>query len=567
MERTIVIQSGFGETGLAVLEGDKLVEFHTEKLYQEKMLGNIYLGRVANILPGMQAAFIDIGLSKNALLHSEDIILEKEGISLGGRGRKPSIFDVLKEGQQILVQITKEGSGTKGPRVTTRISLPGRFIVLMPNHDHVFISRRIVEDQERARVKEMAMGYKKPGNGVIIRTVAQEAKPEELEMDFQAMEQLWVRIQKKREKAVAPALLHQDLDLVPALLRDLLSTEVDQILVNTISLKELVSNVVEALAPHLKKRVVFQEGNLFDLFKVPIQLNQAFQKRIWLKCGGYLVVDAAEALTAIDVNTGRYVGSTNLADTAFKVNLEAATEIARQLRLRSVGGMIVVDFIPMPNDEHWEAVLTELENQVKKDPIKTQVLGVTRLGLVEISRKKTRKSLAALWMRSCPYCQGRGKLIGLQAMVGQIREQLFAIATRVPASTILVTLNSQVAILVVAGTLAMLEQQTGKKIIILGRDSTHREAVEWEPLLSPDGLVEKYLPLEKGQIVNWQLKPVKSADFVGLVGDLAGYQIEIPLKREELKELKDKENHYFEIKGISFGNVAARILPEDSLQK
>lgn len=567
MERIIVIQSGFGETGLAVLEGDKLVEFHTEKLYQEKMLGNIYLGKVANILPGMQAAFVDIGLGKNALLHSEDIVLEQLGISLGGKGRKPALQDVLKEGQEILVQITKEGSGTKGPRVTTRISLPGRFVVLMPNHDHIFISRRIVDEEERTRVKEMAMQYKKPDNGVIIRTVAQEAKPEELEADFNSMEELWARIQKKRKTVKAPTLLHQDLDLVPALLRDLLSTEVDRILVNNLQLKELVANVVEALAPHLKKRVVLQEGNLFDLFKVPIQLNQAFQKRVWLKCGGYLVIDTTEALTAIDINTGRFVGSTNLADTAFKVNMEAATEIARQLRLRSMGGMIVVDFIPMLNDEQWEAVLSELENQVRRDPIKTQVLGVTRLGLVEISRKKTRKSLAGLWMRSCPYCQGRGKLIGLQAMVGQVKEQLFAVTARVSAPTVLVNLNSQVAILVIAGTLAMLEQQTGKKIIISGRDSTHREAVEWEPLYTTDGLAEKYLPLEKGQIINWQLQPVNNDDFTGLVGDLAGYQIEIPLKKEELKELKGKENYYFEVRSVSFGNVLARLLPEDSSSK
>jgi len=567
LERTIIIQSGFGETGLAVLEGDKLMEFHTEKLYQEKMLGNIYLGKIANILPGMQAAFVDIGLGKNALLHSEDIILEKEGISLGGKGRKPALLDVLKEGQEILVQITKEGSGAKGPRVTTRISLPGRFIVLMPNHDHVFISRRIVDEEERTRVREMALKYKKPGNGVIVRTVAKEANPEELEVDFLAMEELWVKIQAKKTNTTAPALLHHDLDLVPALLRDLLSTEVDRILVNTIPLKELVSSVVEALAPHLKKRVVYQQGNLFDLYKVPTQLNLAFQKRTWLKCGGYLVIDATEALTAIDVNTGRYVGSKNLGETAFKVNMEAATEIARQLRLRSVGGMVVIDFIPMPNDEQWEAVLTELELQVKKDPTKTQVLGLTRLGLVEISRKKTRKSLTGLWMRSCPYCQGRGKLMSLQGMVGQIREQLYAIATRVPAPALLVTLNSQVAILVIAGTLAMLEQQTGKKIIISGRDCIHRETVEWEPLYSLEGLGERSLPLEKGQIVNWRLQAVNGPDFTGLVGDLAGYQIKIPLKEAELAKQKDKQDFYFEIVAISFGDVEGRLLPEDNIEK
>lgn len=555
----IVIQSGFGETSVAVLENNKLIEFHTERLYREKLAGNIYLGIVENVLPGMQAAFVDIGLNRNALLHSDDIILAKDDQFFTLKTRKPVIADIVKKGQEILVQVAKEGTGTKGPRVTTRISLPGRFIVLMPSHDHLFISRRIHGEEERSRVKEMALEYKKPGIGAIVRTAAQEASPEDFQADFSSLEALWASINDKRKGAQAPRLLHRDLELVPGLLRDLLSTEVERILVNSPETKEEVMEIIGLLTPDLEKRVTLKEGDLFELFKIPSQLEQALNRRVWLNCGGYLVIDSTEALTAIDVNTGRFTGSTNLGDTALKVNLEAATEIGRQLRLRNIAGMIIVDFIDMPNEDYWELVLAELKNQTKKDRIKTQILGLTKLGLVEISRKKTRKSLSGLWLRNCPYCKGRAKVLGLQAVVNQVRQKLYSMAKRTAAEGILAKMNSQVAAMLIETTLKELKRETGKEIVILGRKEYHRETMELEALYSYDDIDKKLVPLTEGQIIRWMTAEKPSPMFTEMTAQLEGYNLEIQMA--DSLDWTAEQGIYLELIKVHGCNVKAKLLP------
>jgi ribonuclease G len=504
MERIIVIQAGFKNKSLAVLEDNKVVELHWESLYQERLVGNIYLGRVMNVLPGMQAAFVDLGIGRNALLHWDDILLPSQGGFPITKRKRGSIKDILKEGQDLLVEVVKDGTGTKGPRITTRISLPGRYIVLMPGQKHLLLSRRIDGEEERKRIKELAMQYKRPEDGVIVRTAAMEAGPEELEGDFRSLEALWAAIQAKSKEVSSPALLHRDMELLPAALRDLLSTDVDRILVNRQETKEEVKRIVAMLAPHLQERVVYQEGDLFELFKVPAQMDEALRRKVWLDCGGYLIIDAAEALTVIDVNTGRFIGSTSLADTALKVNLDAAAEIGRQLRLRNIGGMVVVDFVDMNEESHWALVLEELEKQAKKDRVKTQILGLTRLGLVEISRKKTNKSLGNLWLSNCPYCKGKGKVLKLHAVVEQARQKLFNMANRVAAPVIAANLNAQVALSLMDDSLRELEARTGKEIIIIGRKNIHREAIELEGIWSRERLEEQILPLEPGQILRWK---------------------------------------------------------------
>jgi ribonuclease G len=529
MERIIVIQDGFKDKALAVLEDNKVVELHWESLYQEKLVGNIYLGRVMNVLPGMQAAFVDLGIGRNALLHWDDILLPTQGGSPITTRKRGSIRDIIKEGQDLLVEVVKDGTGTKGPRITTRISLPGRYIVLMPGQKHLLLSRRIDGEEERKKIKELAMQYKRPEDGVIVRTAAMEAGPEELEADFRSLEALWAGILAKRKEVSSPALLHRDMELLPAVLRDLLSADVDRILVNRQEAKEEVKGIVAEMAPHLQERVVYQEGDLFELFKVPGQMDEALRRKVWLDCGGYLIIDAAEALTVIDVNTGRFIGSTNLADTALKVNLDAAAEIGRQLRLRNIGGMVVVDFVDMSEESHWAMVLEELERQAKKDRVKTQILGLTKLGLVEISRKKTNKSLGNLWLSNCPYCKGKGKVLKLRAVVGQARQKLFNMAERVAAPIIAANLNAQVALLLIDESLKELEARTGKEIIVIGRKSTHREAIELEAMWSTERLEEQILPLETGQIVRWKgLKPAYCHQDQAVI-HFGDYRLAVPL--------------------------------------
>lgn len=497
MERIILIQSGFQEKSLALIEDGKVVELHTEDLYQERLVGGIYLGRVVNVLPGMQAAFVDLGLERNALLHAADIHLP--WLDAG----KPSIRDLVKEGQELLVQVVKDVTGTKGPRITTKISLPGRFLVLMPNQNNVLISRRICDEEARERVKEMAYQIKKDDVGLIVRTVAQEASLSELVADYRELEDLWLSIREKAKQARSPALLHQDAQLLPSLLRDLVSSDVDRILVNSSQLKEEVEHIISAWAPHLKERVMLKEGDLFELFNVPAQLTRALGRKVWLDCGGYLVIDRAEALTVIDVNTGRFTGSTSLAETVLEVNLEAAAEIGRQLRLRNIGGMIIVDFVDMQAEKDWDLVLQELEEQARKDRVKTNILGLTKLGLVEISRKKTNKSLASQWLGNCPYCKGQGQVLKIQRVAGQAREKLFRLAGTITSPLIIAYLNAQVALCLILDSLEELEAQTGKEIIVVGKECFHREFIQLQPA-GRSAAGKKILPLEKGQILRWK---------------------------------------------------------------
>lgn len=497
MERVILIQSGFQETSLAVVEDGKVVELHTDNLYHERLVGSIYLGRVVNVLPGMQAAFVDLGLERNALLHADDIHLP--WLDAG----KPSIRDLVKEGQELLVQVMKDGIGAKGSRITTKISLPGRFLVLMPNQNNLFVSRRIRDEEARERLKEMARQIKKDDEGLIVRTVAQEASLSELMADYRELEDLWLSIREKAKQVRSPALLHQDVQLLPSLLRDLVSSQVDRILVNSPQLKEEVKSIIGVWAPHMEERVILKEADLFELFNVPAQLSRALGRKVWLSCGGYIVIDGAEALTVIDVNTGRFTGRTNLAETVLEVNLEAAAEIGRQLRLRNIGGMIVVDFVDMPEEKDWELVLQELEQQAQKDRVRTQILGLTKLGLVEINRKKTNKSLASQWLSHCPYCKGQGQVLKMQRVAAQAREKLFRMAGTLVSPLIIAYLNAQVASFLIRDSIEELEAQTSKEIIVVGRESFHREFIRLEP--AGQGAVEQMiLPFEEGQILRWK---------------------------------------------------------------
>lgn len=415
MKKEIVADVGKDEVMVGILEDGKLVEFFVERKISGSIAGNIYKGKVANVLPGMQAAFVDIGLEKNAFLYVDDVNLESLG-NLDERSEwnveKPSIQDILKPGQEILVQVVKEPIGSKGARVSTNITLAGRYLVLMPRLDHVGISRRIEKEEERARLKALAEELRPCRMGIIVRTAAENRGEDEIKAEMDYLKNLWEEIQEKGQTSWAPRLIYKDMDLIERIVRDVFTPEVTCFYINTKEAFERVVDVVSAIAPGLEDRVSLYSGekNIFQCFDIAPEIEKALQRKVWLKSGGYIVIDKTEALTAIDVNTGKFTGNKDLEDTVLKTNLEAAKEIARQIRLRDIGGIIIIDFIDMSSQEHRKMVLDALEMELKKDRTRTHILGITSLGLVEMTRKKVRQSLDEILEKVCPYCEGKGKL-------------------------------------------------------------------------------------------------------------------------------------------------------------
>ena len=392
MAKEIAVDAERDQTRAALLEDGNLVEIYIEKNHGLRIAGNIYKGKVANVLPGMQAAFVDIGLDKNAFLYVDDIYIQNEFLENGDtrKIKNNSIKDVLKLGQEIVVQVIKEPIGSKGARVTTNITIPGRYLVLMPTGDYIGISRRIVADEERDRLKSLAEEIKPQGMGLIVRTVAEGRNKEDMVQDLHFLTALWEKIQFKKKTAQAPKLIYKDLNLISRIVRDLFSHEIDTLYINNKSDYDRVLELLDFVAPNLKERVILfnRQQDIFDYFGVEKEIEKALNRKVWLKCGGYIVIDQTEALTSIDVNTGKYVGCLNLEDTVLKTNLEAAKEIARQLRIRDIGGIIIIDFIDMSSQEHQNMVLNTLEEELKKDKTKTHILGLTKLGLIEMTERR-----------------------------------------------------------------------------------------------------------------------------------------------------------------------------------
>lgn len=379
---------------IAIIDESSLYEYYMEKTeHAGQLVGSIYKGRVVNVLPGMQAAFVDIGLPKNAFLYIDDVLhphLERQP------KEKPQIGQLLQPGQELLVQVMKEPLGGKGARVTTHFSLPGRYLVYMPIADYIGVSKKVSTEAERSRMRAVGERIRLPGEGVILRTAAEGESLESLQQDVQFLREHWHEIRQRGETASAPTLVHRDADLVHRLVRDLLTTEIDEIWIDDGSVYRKTRATMKRLAPAMLPRLRLFEpqiggASLFQLNHIHEQLQEASQRRYRLKCGGDLVWDQTEALTVVDVNTGRFVGTSDLEDTVFRTNVEAAEQIARLLRLRDVGGIIIVDFIDMEEEQHREQVMHLLERRVRSDRTKCQVVGWTRLGLLEMTRKKVRE--------------------------------------------------------------------------------------------------------------------------------------------------------------------------------
>ncbi|MBW1705748.1 MAG: Rne/Rng family ribonuclease, partial [Deltaproteobacteria bacterium] len=421
MSNKLIINARSYETRVALVENGIVAELHIERKIGQELMGNIYRGRVVRVLPGMQAAFVDIGIARTAFLFVSDVYNDFssfEQMMLGnqtaiqdsdftaseasqpGQLRDISfqIDDLLHEGQDIMVQVAKEPIGNKGARVTSHISLPGRHLVLMPTVNHIGISRRIEDKEEKERLKQIILEIRPGDLGFIARTVSEGASKEKLKYEMDFLLKLWSDIQEKMEKGAAPVLLCKELSIPLRAVRDLFTREVDRLVIDSIEDYEKIMGFIGTFAPRLKYSVELYEGSepIFDEFGIEMEISRALGNKIWLKSGGYIVIETAEALTPIDVNTGSYVGKRNLEETILKTNLEAAKEIAYQLRFRNIGGLIVIDFIDMEKKTNRERVFLALKQALSKDRAKTNILPMSDLGLIEMTRKRTRANLNSL---------------------------------------------------------------------------------------------------------------------------------------------------------------------------
>ncbi|HJK98112.1 MAG TPA: Rne/Rng family ribonuclease [Polyangiaceae bacterium LLY-WYZ-14_1] len=438
---TLLINTDIGETRVALVEDGILAELYVERRRQRSPVGNIYLGKVTRVLPGMQAAFLDIGLDRAAFLHVEDVIPAEDFEKLADDGseeddavrarkvsRKTPIRDVLKEGQHLVVQVSKGPIGTKGARVTSHISLPGRYVVYMPTLDNVGVSKRIGNDKERKRLRSAIESIKPPSGGVIVRTVAQGLTKKQLKADIGYLVNSWAGAMKRRETTTkAPSLLYEDLDIVLRAARDLFTEDVHEIIVDTREEYDRVHAFLQDFLPERVDDVKPYDGRepLFDEFGIEDEIARGMSRKVPLPSGGYLIIDQAEALTAIDVNTGRFTGKgKDVEETILQTNLEAVREIAYQLRFRNIGGLIVLDFIDMEKSSHRDKVYKALLELLKRDKAKTTAVRISELGLVEMTRKRTRESLSRTLYEPCFFCDGTGQLQSKHTICHEILRQI-----------------------------------------------------------------------------------------------------------------------------------------------
>ena len=498
MSSELIINYRPHETRVALLENGTLVEFQVERGAQGAgLLGNIYRGVVIRVLPGMQAAFVDIGLEKAAFLYVDDVTGEPDafeahlgcdsdnteanedsGLTADDEAAPP-IETLLSEGQEVLVQISKEPIGQKGARVTTHISLPSRRLVLMPTMTHLGVSRRIEDEEERRRLKDIldCLGHH---HGFIARTASEGATAFELQAEAKFLVQLWQKIMDDSHHKPAPFRVHQELDATLKAVRDNFTEDIGRLVIDNAAQHQAVLNFLEMFSPELAEYLEMYTGNepIFHAFNVETELARALSKKVWLKSGGYVVIESTEALTVIDVNTGRYVGRHNLEETILKTNLEAVKEIAYQLRLRNIGGLIVIDFIDMEKENNRERVSQALKDSLRRDKGKTKVLPMSELGLIEMTRKRTKENIDRFLREPCFYCQGQGFLLSRTSVCHEAFLELELQASENPQGQLKLTVHPQIRETMLdegRGSLEDLEKRLGRTISIKADETLHLE--------------------------------------------------------------------------------------------
>ena len=516
MARQIVVNAGISETRVAVLDGGVLSELFVERRRRRSIVGNVYKGVVTNVLPGMQAAFVDVGLVKDAFLYAGDFIAnlgeyermmlaedEEADIELDGedaadgeggeRAEAPPererravtpIEDVLRRGQEVLVQVSKESLGTKGARITSFISLPGRYLVYMPQVNHLGVSRRIHDAAERDRLRQLVRSLRPTGGGgFIVRTVGEGRGEAEFSTDIEFLVRLWQQVQARFAQAPPRSALHEEGDLVFRVVRDQFAADVEEILIDREEEHRRALEYAEVLVPALAHRIHLhaEREPVFEARGIEKEIEKAIRRRVWLKSGGYLVIDHTEALVSIDVNTGKYVGKRDLDETILKINLEAVGEIVRQIRLRDLGGIIIIDFIDMDHEDHRGQVSRALKRALGDDKSRTNVLEISELGLVEMTRKRVRQSLHSLLMQSCPTCKGTGVVKSAPALTAEIYRKIQVAIRDIVGQEVLIRVNPDLAAYLQeeeSEGLEILQRRIQLKVTVQGVQGLHKDEYE-----------------------------------------------------------------------------------------
>ncbi|HET7874495.1 MAG TPA: Rne/Rng family ribonuclease [Methylomirabilota bacterium] len=501
MAKRIVVNAGVAETRVAVQDGSLLTELYVERAGRRSIVGNIYKGVVTNVLPGMQAAFVDIGLTKDAFLFAGDYTANlteedrapaalsddeaadvelADGEAEDRREVVSPIEEMLRRGQEVLVQVSKESLGTKGARVTSFVSIPGRYIVYMPQSRHIGVSRRIHDEAERERLRAIVKGLRPVSGGFIVRTVAEGRGEQELADDIEFLGRLWSQVQARFESAKAPARLHEEGDLTFRVVRDLFSPDVEEFVVDDREAYEKCLGFASSLVPQLAERVRLwdKDAPIFESTGIEKEIDRALRRRVWLKSGGYIVIDHTEALVAIDVNTGKYVGKRDFEETVLKINLEAVSEVVRQIRLRDLGGIIIIDFIDMERPEHRDQVFRALRKVLAEDKARTNVLEISELGLVEMTRKRVRQSLQSLFCAPCPTCKGSGVIRSDATLAAEVFRKVEAQAREAAGQEVLIRCHPDLAHHLETEQREALERlaaRVGRKVAVQAVASYHRE--------------------------------------------------------------------------------------------
>jgi ribonuclease G len=504
MTTEILINSRRYEVRIALVENGYLTEFHLQRPTEKGLMGNIYLGRVVRVLPGMQAAFVDIGLERTGFLYVDDIYVPpsaferqinasnrlEDTVSSSSRDQKErtggqnlKIEDLLSEGQEIMVQISKDPIGTKGARLTCQITLPGRNLVFIPQTDHIGISRKIESEQTRDQLRALIEELRPDRVGFIVRTVAESAPKEDIEADMEFLMLLYDEIRGRAASGRIPSLIYEDLDITLKSVRDLFTSDVDYLIIDDERSYDKLMDFVRTFTPKLKNKISLYRGELplFEAYGIDVEIGKALEKKVWLRSGGYIIIENTEALTVIDVNTGRFVGKDDLHDTIFKTNMEAAKEIAYQLRLRNIGGIIIIDFIDMEDEQHREELFNTFKEAVKKDKSRINILKLSEFGLVQMTRKRHRENLNQMMCEPCYYCAGEGVLKSRRTICYEIFRKISRNSARSDGSAVTIRVNPRIADMLFKEeeqTVNQLERDINKRVIIAPGKNLHLEKYE-----------------------------------------------------------------------------------------
>lgn len=533
METDIIVNVGGPRTRVAIQEDGRLAELMLDS--DERVVGNIYLGRVENVVPALDAAFVDCGIERNVFLHVSDALTEEPSRAQMRRKMDsfPPIKEVLKVGDEFLVQVTKGPVDAKGARATRRIALPSRNLVLMADgRGKIGISKKIEDEAERARLRELGLKVKPEGFGMIVRTRAVGSELEDFEADVRFLQKLWRSIQNRAKQEKAPAVIYEDLSLVLEVLRDVFDRNIRSFVIDDKLTYDKVLNLVNNLSPELRSRVkLYKEDEpIFAHFGIEEEVERVLRRKVWLKHGGSICIDTTEALTAIDVNTGKFTSTKRLEETALRTNVEAAHEIARQLRLRDIGGIIVIDFIDMDNPKHRRQVTAALKEALAADRMKTRIMHITRLGLIEMTRKRTGEGLTRMMQTTCPCCEGTGRILSEEAVHFKVLEELRKVTQKAREGALLIEANTKVALHLIGPRgeqVGKTEEQFGRKIFVRGDHEMHPESFEITPG-SERNLRKTCMKFRRGQKITIETEHVLQYPSEDMVAMIDGYIVIVP---------------------------------------